>query len=310
MTPPSEKLSNIERGGVIICIAPCWIVPYIDPDNVLSYKYSRFRPDRDGLVDYETGEFFESFEVGCGKCLECLQVHKLQWVHRLLDEASLHEQSMFLTLTYAEGSSQEISLVKEDLQKFIKRLRKKIYPLRCRYYACGEYGSLGKRPHYHVIIFGYWFPDAIKWKRDKKGFYMYRSQTLEKLWTYGFSSICPVCDKTLEYVTKDMQKLLPKNDDRLKPFTIMSTKPGIGYDAIPDKVPIDGKIWHNGKSVNIPRYYKKVLKDRGLERDVYKLNEKMALYSDNRKKHEDVNARLKNYFEKKKKLLDKGKILC
>jgi hypothetical protein len=48
------------------------------------------------------------------------------------------------------------SLLKKDLQKFFYKLRQKIKPIKIRYFAVGEYGSnKTKRPHYHIILFGY-----------------------------------------------------------------------------------------------------------------------------------------------------------
>lgn len=47
-------------------------------------------------------------------------------------------------------------LRKTDLQKFLKRFRyhaKKITSERLRYFACGEYGPLHYRPHYHILLF-------------------------------------------------------------------------------------------------------------------------------------------------------------
>ena len=48
-------------------------------------------------------------------------------------------------------------LVKSDLQKFFKRLRKRLsyaFPtLLIKYFACGEYGSRTFRPHFHVVVF-------------------------------------------------------------------------------------------------------------------------------------------------------------
>lgn len=47
-------------------------------------------------------------------------------------------------------------LSKEDLQKFIKRLRfqiSKVFDEDIRYFACGEYGPKTFRPHYHVLLY-------------------------------------------------------------------------------------------------------------------------------------------------------------
>jgi hypothetical protein len=51
----------------------------------------------------------------------------------------------------------------------MKRLRKKIQPLKIRFFHCGEYGDKTRRPHYHALIFGYGFPDKKIFKKQKSG---------------------------------------------------------------------------------------------------------------------------------------------
>lgn len=61
-----------------------------------------------------------------------------------------------------------------DLQKFMKRLRKKFYKdygEKVRFYAVGEYGTNGLRPHWHIIL-----------NHDCKAFADYCSK--EESWTY------------------------------------------------------------------------------------------------------------------------------
>lgn len=96
--------------------------------------------------------------VPCGKCAFCAATRRSDWSLRLRYEGKLHFGSKFITLTYADchlsfrsGVSQ---LVKSDLQKFFKRLRKSAAGVPLRYYAVGEYGSKTHRPHYHIILFG------------------------------------------------------------------------------------------------------------------------------------------------------------
>lgn len=244
-----------------MCLNPQKIEPYRKADGTISFRFYLSGTELNKLlIDFKTGEVFEPFEVGCGKCTECINLHKITWQHRLEDEKKCHKASCFITLTYAETDG---NLHPEDLTKFIKRLRKAVSPVKIRYYACGEYGSKGKRPHYHLVIFGYDFPDRIEYRRDKKGFMMCRSPLLEKLWPFGISSVLPANMTTFGYVTKDMQKLLPVSDDRLPPFIRMSTHPGIGANGW-NRSLTDGKLWHDGKSIPLPRYYKKLAEREGL----------------------------------------------
>lgn len=281
-----------------MCLNPQRIVPVYRKDKGFTYRfvgsdYSLSEP----LVDESTGEVFEPFDVGCGKCTECINLHKISWQHRLEDEKKCHKVSCFITLTYAETDG---NLHPDDLTKFLKRLRKAIEPVKIRYYACGEYGSKGKRPHYHVVVFGYDFPDKVDFRRDKKGFMMCRSPLLEKLWTFGISSVLPANMTTFGYVTKDMQKLLPVDDGRLPPFIRMSTHPGIGANGW-NRSLTDGKLWHDGKSIPLPRYYKKLAEKEGL--DLFPVRRIQILNSEGIRKVKDFEKSEKKSKEYLRKLL-------
>lgn len=93
--------------------------------------------------------------VPCGKCPECLKRRTQSWIYRLEKEAQLHKVQHFITLTYAKPPISEngfMTLRHKDVQDFFKRLRKRTKS-KIRYYMCGEYGTQGKRPHYHIILF-------------------------------------------------------------------------------------------------------------------------------------------------------------
>ena len=97
----------------------------------------------------------DGLQVPCGKCLACRIQKRKEWQTRMLHELSSHKDNSFVTLTYNDDSlPANLSLVKSDLQKYFKRLRKSIAPHRIKYFACGEYGETTFRPHYHCIIFG------------------------------------------------------------------------------------------------------------------------------------------------------------
>jgi len=92
---------------------------------------------------------------GCGQCMNCRKNKHRLLQHRLMLEGLKHEKSCMLTLTYAdEHLPLNSSLSLEDYQNFLKRLRRKIEPLKIRYYVVGEYGEKSGRPHYHFAIFG------------------------------------------------------------------------------------------------------------------------------------------------------------
>lgn len=192
--------------------------------------------------------------IPCGKCLECQENYSRQFAVRVCQELKYHKENCFVTLTYAFSP---VSLIKKDLQDFFKRLRKKHS---FRYFACGEYGSKGLRPHYHVIIFGYKPHDLILFKKDKRGNDIYRSPELEKIWKNGFVSVGLNIDVfTAKYCAKYMQKSNDVLPDCIKPFILSSRRPGIGFrnEDISQFMLDNDRMYLDGKSFPIPRFYLK-----------------------------------------------------
>lgn len=90
----------------------------------------------------------------CGHCLPCRINKSRVWTHRLLLEQTQHSDSSFITLTYNdENLPKDKNLYPNDMQKFIKRLRRRT-PQKIRYFGVGEYGLEKERPHYHLALFG------------------------------------------------------------------------------------------------------------------------------------------------------------
>lgn len=144
------------------------------------------------------------------------------WGTRIAHEATLHEASSFLTLTYRDESLPlDGGLEVRAVQLFLKRLRKKLEPARVRFYACGEYGDSNARPHYHILLFGYDFPDKTVWRKSSSGFLLYRSKILEELWPFGHSEIGSVTPATGAYVARYCLKKVtgPPADDHYWPPT-------------------------------------------------------------------------------------------
>lgn len=234
--------------------------------------------------------------IRCGGCIECLRERAEEWAHRIMLEARQHKDNCFITLTYAETDG---SLHKRDLQLFIKRLRKHLEPIKIRYFACGEYGSKGKRPHYHLIIFG-WKPDDGYFFRMSDGTPLYRSPALEQLWTAGFSSYGGITYHSAKYCAKYLQKLNDPPEEVLAPFICMSTHPGIGYDAISDDLAKTDRVYVDGKGIKLPRYFLKVLDRRGVDLEALKAARarNLARYKPDKKRILAKRWRLKKIFGK------------
>ena len=152
--------------------------------------------------------------IACGQCLGCRLDHSREWAARIVHEASKHDYSSFLTLTYRDPDKCSVdqlraghylpkdgSLDKKHHRDFMKRLRKRFPEFSLRYYHCGEYGDQFERPHYHSIIFGLMFPDEEFFK-EEDGVTLFVSKTLEQLWSYGYSTIGDVTFQSAAYTAR------------------------------------------------------------------------------------------------------------
>lgn len=200
-----------------------------------------------------------SIPVPCGKCPECKKRRINGWIFRLNQEFKRATTAHFVTITYDTKhvpitDALYMSLKKEDVQKFMKRLRKAVskdHPdVIIKYYLCGEYGTDTNRPHYHAIMYN--VPD---WTY------------IEKAWQMGLIHYgTEVGEAAMAYTTKymDKPKRIPmhRNDDRQPEFSLMSKGLGENYitpetihyhkSDLVNRVYLDTQ----GKKIAMPRYYK------------------------------------------------------
>nr|QJB19805.1 MAG: replication initiator protein [Microvirus sp.] len=215
-----------------------------------------FKPG-DGYIDLPV-------TIPCGQCIGCRLERSRQWAMRCVNEASLHKNNCFVTLTYDNDNlPSDLSLDKTHFQKFMKRLRKR-FGTGVRYFHCGEYGSENYRPHYHACLFNFDFSDKTLWsvRKDVK---LYRSPSLEKLWPYGFSTIGDVTFESAAYCARYILKKItgdaaPEHyNGRLPEYVTMSRRPGIGKEWIEkyykDVYPEDRLIIRNDVICKPPKYY-------------------------------------------------------
>ena len=171
--------------------------------------------------------------VPCGRCIGCRLDYSRMWAIRCVHEASQHAENSFVTLTYNNDHlPSNLSVDKEALQKFFKRLRKNLGGKFIRYFACGEYGDKLQRPHYHAIIFGHSFLDDRFLHAKSNGHLLYRSPTLEKTWEFGYSLIGEVTFQSAAYVARYVIKKRKGDDDYIDPKTGKTNKE---YYMIVDK---------------------------------------------------------------------------
>lgn len=202
--------------------------------------------------------------VPCGKCLGCREEKAKEWGARCYHESRLHENNMFVTLTYNDRHLPEGgTLVKAHVSGFMKKLRSR-KGQGVRFFASGEYGELGKRPHYHIILFNCDFPDKKPWKKSKSGQIEYKSEELENIWGFGFASLSKLNVGSAHYCAQySLKKVYGAAAEshyhgRLPEFALMSRNPGIANGWIEkfksDVFPKD--FFHiAGKVYKPPRYY-------------------------------------------------------
>jgi hypothetical protein len=251
-------------------------------------------------------------EIPCGQCIGCRFDKSRQWAVRAVHEAQMHEDNCFITLTYNEENiPEDRSVSKEVLQKFLKRYRKEINKhggKQIRFMACGEYGHLRNRPHYHLLIFGWRDPQEYLWSKSKSGEILFRSPVLERAWTEGYSSVGNLTFQsaayTARYVTKKVTGKRAKQEYRIfdketgeiieiqPEFALMSLgrrnedneeldNGGIGYKWYKKYFESDCSkdfITVNRSKMAIPDYYYRLLEQKDPERyeKIKELHREMA----------------------------------
>ena len=235
--------------------------------------------------------------IPCGQCIGCRIEYSKQWAARCMLESEYHDENYFLTLTYDEehvphseyvdfdtGEIKDIlTLHKKDLQDFNKRLRRALEYRGCdgfRFYACGEYGSVSARPHYHMIAFGLHLDDLVKYKDTRAGT-LYNSAFLDKIWGQGHVVIGSVTYESCAYVSRYIMKKQKGNNadvysyyNIVPDFVNMSRNPGIGNlyfcENFREIYQNDRIVLSGGKCVTPPRYFDSLMEaiDEELMEDV------------------------------------------
>lgn len=244
-------------------------------------KFPLMYIDKKLADDYPDGLLID---VPCGKCEGCSLDYSKRWATRATNEAYLHDHynnCSFVTLTFNEhtlnNSTFGRSLSKAFFRSWLKRLRfyvKKEYGVEFRHFSCGEYGDKKQRPHYHMIIFGFNFPDRYVFQTNqlkKTSYLTYRSPFLEKLWhlpgsseSAGYSSISDVNYRTCAYVARYVTKKnhISTYTDKEQEFLAVSRMPGLGYgyckQFLNDIFSHGYVMLPDGIKAPIPRYYESI----------------------------------------------------
>lgn len=231
-------------------------------------KDPSLRPGHLRLVD---GFLVDPIDVPCGKCVGCNLERSRVWTSRLILEAQEHDFAYFLTITYDDlhlpiDRKGEAYLKRKDLTNFLKRLRY-YWPVKFRYFACGEYGesiNSTHRPHYHLILFADSpLPLSTVCMTMPNRFH---SSVVSAAWTFGIHEVSFADPGCMAYVAGYVvKKNLHKNDHTIPAFITMSRMPAIGSQYLSKHDLSDGKIYgpfsssKNANALGIPRAFMRKL---------------------------------------------------
>lgn len=222
-------------------------------------------------ISFSSGTVGQALSLPCGRCIGCRLERARQWAVRIMHEAKMHDENAFLTLTYdSEHLPPRGTLCVPDVQKFLKRLRSRLFPERIRFFLCGEYGEKLGRPHYHAIVFGFSFPDKLPISEAGE-FTEYTSELLSETWGLGSARLGSVSFDSACYVANYATKKIVGSKDivdahyrgLVPEFLLMSRRPGIGrswIDKFGPEVFQSDEIIVRGLQARPPRYYDQVHK--------------------------------------------------
>uniref|UniRef100_A0AAU8B4T3 Replication initiator protein n=1 Tax=Dulem virus 209 TaxID=3145686 RepID=A0AAU8B4T3_9VIRU len=169
------------------------------------------------------------YEFACGCCPECYRARANRIVLQCVKESELHVDNCMITLTYDQYVHDSrgrvigervspLSVCKRDVQLFLKRLRRYFeyhHNVTFKYYLTAEYGKRTHRAHYHVLLFGITFADAVLYKKTKRGNLIYTSALLSRIWGKGICTVdsLRVTPATARYCSKYATKDVHRDSD-------------------------------------------------------------------------------------------------
>jgi len=255
-----------------------------------------YKPLEGGALHWAERENTRPVQIACGYCIGCRIKRQREWTVRLMCEKQMHADSMFLTLTYDDDHKpRDNGLCYRDVQLFMKRARKR-FKLPLRYFVCGEYGDVTKRPHYHMCLFGLWPSDTVRVSGVYSSNDLYASEAIREVWGHGkcdFGQITPQSAAyTASYVLKKWhgddregryERVTEDGEVRTveREFAHMSLRPGIGAKWFEKYFPeVMNSGWDAVRVVDgfkpVPRYFVQMYKgidDLDQEEFMFRLQE-------------------------------------
>jgi len=164
-------------------------------------------------------------------------------------------------------------LDKRQVQLSLKRLRKAVAARKgppLRYFLIGEYSPAG-RPHYHLILFNYFPPDAVQGYRSHSGGSQFTSDELSKAWGLGMVNFQMFTPSAADYVSGYyVDKLSGDLGERelagREPEFMRSSRGGAGGIGAPFLVRFGAQIHEGadfvvigGRQVPVPKFFERKL---------------------------------------------------
>lgn len=182
---------------------------YKFPYYLFTKKYCCAEKQLDFVYTFDDfGEIVPAYiKVPCGKCALCRDKKTREWRIRAVAETQTSTSvPIFVTLTYKDAPVEGVS--KDEIQRFLKRVRitldRKGVHHNLRYFACGEYGKLSGRPHYHLIIWN-WPADPML-SASGIPLQIQADRILRPAWNKGFIYVRQSDYGSISYVMKYMRK--------------------------------------------------------------------------------------------------------
>lgn len=189
------------------------------------------------VLDAATGETYPIYvEVPCNNCPVCQSRKTNAYVQRCrLETLAYDSMPWFITLTYSPKYLPKHGVDKDDVQRYMKRLRIHLqragFNDRIRYVLSAEYGNnYTRRAHYHAIIWNL----PVRKMSD----YLAISDIIDKSWSLGNTKnrvMNAADDKCLYYTCKYVFKAQNVPKGKNAPFFLASNgNGGIGSRWIDD----------------------------------------------------------------------------
>lgn len=236
----------------------------LSKNKSLVVRYSpQYIDIRNGLV-----YLINKVKVPCGHCPAC-QINKAsEWATKLYCEAQTNNFYYFTTLTYNDESYRSDRDFRDDITKFIKRLRAKNNDQKLKYFYSFEYGEHTQRGHFHIIIYfkDHQPKDKLEFLKKNQGHNYFSSQMISDTWTYGYNVTCPKDDdiSTLNYVARYCVK---KAGDDKGFIGFSKSGQGLGAEYIkeiaPSKTDTNLLIHSYRKTTikKIPKHYRELISE-------------------------------------------------